>query len=131
VNAVPPEVQVILEKISAYQIFIWIGLALVLIFWLRKAWPIVKKAVATIDALDTLPDDMAHVKQEIETVKHELFPNSGKSLRDKVDQIATMGIHTDTKVTAAIAWQEEHKVEADAAFEKIDILWNGREEKNG
>lgn len=32
-------------------------------------------------------DELAKLRAEIETVKHELFPNSGLSLRDAVDRL--------------------------------------------
>lgn len=124
----PPGLQAFLQEISAYQFILWIVAGIALIGFLWKVWPAIKKVVKTIETLETLPEDMTDVKAELKIVKHELFPNSGNSLRDKVDQIGTKLTHTDTKVTAAILWQEQHKEEADVAFEKIDVLWEGRKE---
>lgn len=128
-NELPPEVQAVLEEISAYQIFIWLALAIGLGVWIRKAWPTIKRAVKTLEALETLPEDM-------KTVKHELFPNSGNSLRDRVDQtreqVEQIGNNlkkTDTKVTTAIAWQKKHQKDYETMVDKVDQIASREEEK--
>lgn len=42
------------------------------------------------------------IKREVTAVKHEVFPNSGTSMRDAIDRI-------ETKVDAHITWHLDHK----------------------
>lgn len=42
------------------------------------------------------------VKREVTAVKHEVFPNSGKSLRDAVDRI-------ESKLDAHITWHLDNR----------------------
>lgn len=63
-----------------------IGLPLAVV----KLWPLIKRAVAIGAAAEKLPEMAAEIKAQSEAVaviKHELFPNSGKSLRDQTNRM--------------------------------------------
>lgn len=60
-----------------------------------RLWPIISRFVTTIDSLGKLPQFILETKATLDqqnktlsTIKHELFPNSGKSLRDAVNRQA-------------------------------------------
>jgi hypothetical protein len=55
-----------------------IGLPIVLV----KLWPHIKRGVTVLSELERLPE----MADSVEAIRHEVFPNSGKSLRDAVDQ---------------------------------------------
>ena len=55
-----------------------------------KLWPLIKRAVAIGAAAEKLPEMATEIKAQSETlavIKHELFPNSGKSLRDQTNRL--------------------------------------------
>jgi hypothetical protein len=54
----------------------------------RPARPgLVEKVDTVVETQAEHTDELAAVRRELETVKHELFPNSGLSLRDAVDRL--------------------------------------------
>lgn len=77
----------------------WLAAILFTGFLVWKIGPVVRKWSRFIDRVTGVPDDPKTGQKEIpgifqrmdrqdellETIKHELFPNSGKSLRDAVD----------------------------------------------
>lgn len=75
-----------------------ITIAVVIGFGIRtlyRWWPAISRFVATIDSLGKLPEfihettvTLAEQNATLSTIKHELFPNSGKSLRDAVNRQA-------------------------------------------
>src|SRR5207249_2739336 len=48
-----------------------------------KLWPHVKRGVEVISELERLPE----IAESIETIRHEMFPNSGASLRDQTNRL--------------------------------------------
>lgn len=92
------------------QVGIWVACAVVVIVAFVRAWPWIRKAFKLVDALTGLPEfidaqgdfrektDATLAAQNrtlttqnatLDTIKHELFPNSGTSLRDAVDGLVT------------------------------------------
>ena len=55
-----------------------------------KIWPVIKRAVSLAMALEKVPDMATEITKQSETlatIRHELFPNSGLSLRDQTNRI--------------------------------------------
>lgn len=44
------------------------------------------------------------IKREVSLVKHEMFPNSGTSLRDAVDRMEERSIRIEDKLDSHIEW---------------------------
>lgn len=67
------------------------------------------------------------LRQELEIIKHELQPNSGKSLKDQVTRLESTQKQMQAEQTAHIKVQkdEEDRIEAriDKLDEKIDRLY--------
>lgn len=49
------------------------------------------------------------IKREVGAVKHEMFPNSGASLRDAVDRIEQKVDAADEKIAAHVEWHLTHR----------------------
>lgn len=49
------------------------------------------------------------IKREVDQVKHEVFPNSGKSMRDAVDRMEARQIRIEEKLDDHITWHITHK----------------------
>jgi hypothetical protein len=49
------------------------------------------------------------IKREVSDVKHEMFPNSGKSMRDVVDRMEERQIRIEEKLDDHITWHITHK----------------------
>ncbi len=75
-----------------------IGLALVIAF-IWKGWPFLRKFVKVTEALLTLPDDMAGLKTDVAQIKHEVLPNGGGSLKDQATrtEAAVKDVQSDLK----------------------------------
>jgi len=88
-----PEIQAVFEAFSAWQALVWIAAAIAAVVGIRKAWPAISRFVATINALGELPEFIAKTNKTLQaqnallaTIKHEVLPNSGGSMRDAVDR---------------------------------------------
>jgi hypothetical protein len=49
------------------------------------------------------------IKREVSDVKHEMFPNSGTSMRDAVDRMEERQIRIEEKLDDHITWHITHK----------------------
>jgi hypothetical protein len=55
-----------------------------------KLWPLIKRGVAIAESAERLPEMAQEISRQSETlgeIRHELFPNSGASLRDQTNRI--------------------------------------------
>ncbi len=78
-----------LAGISALQVVLWILGAALIVFLAIKLWPFVRNAVSIVDALVKLPatvESLEKLTEDVATVKHEVLPNNGASLRDGVNR---------------------------------------------
>lgn len=83
-----------LETVSLGEALASVAGVLVLLGLLRKAWPWLRRAVRTVDALDALPglvDEMrmsvaavSTVVTQVDTIHHEVTPNGGGSMKDEL-----------------------------------------------
>lgn len=102
----PPEVQAFLEGLSVWTVFAWILGLLALIGVAGKLYKLFKALTDFLDdvkgedaraGVPARPGIMARLEsieqlqtnqaQTLEVVRHELFPNSGKSLRDQTNRM--------------------------------------------
>ncbi|WP_327017225.1 hypothetical protein [Cryobacterium sp. MP_3.1] len=65
-----------------------VGIILVITI-LAKAWPWLRRAFRTIDALTSLADVLPALIDDVARIKHEVIPNHGGSLRDATDRTET------------------------------------------
>lgn len=83
-----------LSTISVWDVISWaIIIGVILRFIFRKGWRSVTalakgvmSADKILDAVKDLPDDMADLKTQVADIHHEMYNNSGDSLRDQVDK---------------------------------------------
>lgn len=93
----PPEVQGFLESISVWTLIGWVTAAVILYGMLRKLWPLLKRLS---DFLDDVGGEPARpgvparpgLMERVQRIEHEVFPNSGASMRDAINR-------TERKVT--------------------------------
>lgn len=97
----------------AVVIAVWVVAGVIVIVALVKTWPAIRRAVHTLEALSHLPEWMGQTTETMSEIRHEVFPNNGGSLRDRVDR--------------ALTWQEKHESKSDAVVARVDKL---EKEKN-
>lgn len=66
---------------------------LVVLWFVRKNWPLISGAVKMVDLLVSLDEKLEKIDgklddhgERLQRVEHELKPNSGKSMRDSADR---------------------------------------------
>lgn len=103
----PPEIAAVFEALSAYQLIIWGAFIIAVCVAIYKAWPVVTRFVRTVNALGELPEFITATSDTLErhsdtlaTIKHEVLPNNGGSLRDEVDRQGVRLIAVDEKLAA-------------------------------
>lgn len=121
----PPGLQELLEGVSAWSGLLWVlfiggGLALI-VQWVRKVWPTLKRAIALVDALGDLPDFMATIADKVheltskvhelsafmERVRHQVENDHDTNLRDEVTEILELANDTAAKVADLSDRQEQ------------------------
>lgn len=74
-----------LQGQTAAQFLFWFVATVSIIAVVAKSWSGITGFVTAVNAITELNEFMTHTKAELEVIKHEVLPNSGKSLRDAVD----------------------------------------------
>lgn len=109
----PPEVQAFFDDISIGTVVAW-GIGLTVVGGLlRKLWPLLKKLS---DFLDDVAGEPARpgvparpgLMERVQRIEHELFPNSGKSLRDQTNRIEEKVDRDDVRIEALGNDMSEH-----------------------
>lgn len=99
---VPTEPEQLQIPVWTVLVGIWVVIGVVVITALIKVWPVISKGVETINALTDLPlfiKRFEKIEQDVSDIRHEVFPNSGKSMRDKIDRTANrLDEHIDSSV---------------------------------
>lgn len=89
---------------SAFQVVMWAVVIIVILSFLRKAWPTMRNFVRTIDALADLPEALTRVNA-IEgklDILDELRPNHGGSIRDHVTKTSKQVEAVESKLNEHI-----------------------------
>ena len=74
------QIETMFGETTVAQLVFWLLAAAAFIVLCFKLWPVVTKFVATVNALDKLPQKLALVDE----IHHEVRPNTGTSLNDSV-----------------------------------------------
>lgn len=69
--------------ITVVQLVLWALAAAALVVAVVRVWPLIRRFVATIDALAELPAKM----RLLDEIHHEVRPNTGTSLNDAVRRV--------------------------------------------
>lgn len=109
----PPEVQAFLEGLSVWTVLAW-GTAIALVWGvIRKLWPVVKKLADFLDDVAGEParpgvPARAGLMERVQRIEHELFPNSGKSLRDQTNRMEQKLDRDNERIDELTVQVEEH-----------------------
>lgn len=102
------------------QLAPWLAAVAVVAYVIVRVWPLVRKLGHFLDDVAGEPERPGvparpGLMERIGRIEHEVFPNSGKSLRDAVDR-------QGQKLDTALAWQAKHEEKSDAALARIDKI---------
>lgn len=112
----PPEVQAFFEGVSVWTLAMW-GVGIVVVVGLiKKVWPLLKKLSDFLDDVAGEParpgvPARAGLMERVQRIEHELFPNSGKSLRDQTNRIEEKVDRDDVRIEALGNDMSEHLAE--------------------
>lgn len=100
----PPELQTFLEGISLWTVGVWATFIGVLAVAVWKVLPLLKKLGNFLDDVGGEParpgvPARAGLMERVQRIEHELFPNSGKSLRDQTNRIEGLLDKDDARLT--------------------------------
>jgi len=107
----PPEVQAFFESVSLWTLAMW-GVGIVMVWGLiKKVWPLLRKLGDFLDDVAGEPARpgvaaRAGLMERVQRIEHELFPNSGKSMRDQIDRMEEL-LNNDNERIGALSTQLE------------------------
>lgn len=139
------------DNMFALQIALWIAILVLVIGTMVKLWKPAKRFIQGVDTLFGTTEDTALANRlrrmeqqqetqgtKIETIRAQVLPNHGSSLRDRVDQVSA-------KVDELAEFQQrdydrlrEHLTEAEQAkavietiADKVEVITDGKGGNNG
>ena len=100
---------------------------LALTWFVRKALPVLRKGGHLIDDLvgePVRPGVMGRpgLMERMQSVEHEVRPNTGTSLNDSVRRTEAHLREVDEKIDRALAWQRTHEEKSDAIVARVDKI---------
>ena len=107
----PPEVQAFFEGVSLWTLAMW-GVGIVMVWGLiKKVWPLLRKLGDFLDDVAGEParpgvPARAGLMERVQRIEYELFPNSGKSMRDQIDRMEEL-LNNDNERIGALSTQLE------------------------
>lgn len=120
----PQEVQAFLEGLSVWTVIAW-GAAAALVWGIvRKVWPLLKRLA---DFLDDVMGEEARpgvparlgLMERVMRVEHELFPNSGKSLRDQTNRMEQKLDRDNARIDELTEQLDEHITKSNQIINKL------------
>lgn len=108
--------QAFLGGINLLDALIFCGAIVLLFVGITKIWPVVKNMVSMVDTLQVLPE----MKSKLDQVHHEVFPNSGKSLRDELNRNSEVTRQIDAKINGLHRRVEPFTGELQVVKKKIE-----------
>lgn len=120
----PPEVQAFLEGVSLWTLAMW-GVGIVMVWGLiKKVWPLLKKLSDFLDDVAGEPARpgvaaRAGLMERVQRIEHELFPNSGKSLRDQTDRMEELLNNDNERIGALSTQLEDHITNSTKIIESL------------
>lgn len=128
----------VLEAVSAWEAVAWIALVIAILVGIFKALPKLRVFAAFLDGvsgkparfgkpaepglferLENIEARQATTIAKLDVVNHELFPNSGKSLRDQTNRIEEKLDRDNERIGKIETVLEDHLVVSNAIIEKI------------
>jgi len=82
-----PEIQDWLDSFSTLTAVVWIAFFILLGVGIYRAWPVLSKFVATVNALGDLPAFMKRTDDAIEILRHQVENDHETNLRDDVTEL--------------------------------------------
>lgn len=111
---------------SLIAVIAWLVIGVIVILFLWKIWPLISKAVRSIDALGTLEQHMIKTNaklKEMDTrlaeIHHETHKNDGSSIKDAVTRIENKQW---SEIEAAEEFRQLHTQQFGALVRKDDEL---------
>lgn len=111
---------------SLIAVVAWLAIAVIVILFLWKIWPLISKAVRSIDALGTLEQHMLETKAKLREmddrlgeIHHETHKNDGSSIKDAVTRIEKKQW---SEIEAAEEFRQLHTQQFGALVRKDDEL---------
>lgn len=120
----PPEVQAFLESVSVWTLAMW-GVGIVVVVGLiKKVWPLLRRLGDFLDDVAGEParpgvPARAGLMERVQRIEYELFPNSGKSMRDQTDRMEEL-LNNDNERIGALSTQiEDHITNSTKIIESL------------
>lgn len=97
-----------------------------IIAFLWKAWPVIRKFVESVNTVAALPDTLSGMQKSLSRIEHEVFPNSGQSMRDAVNRTEMRSRTTEGKVDSVEQKVDELVLRFDHHLEVVSGEHQGR-----
>ena len=120
----PPEVQAFFESVSLWTLAMW-GVGIVMVWGLiKKVWPLLRKLGDFLDDVAGEPARpgvaaRAGLMERVQRIEHELFPNSGKSMRDQIDRMEELLNNDNERIGALSTQLEDHITNSTKIIESL------------
>lgn len=122
----------IFGDLTVVQLILWVVALGTLAFVVVKLWPVIKKFVATVDALSDLPAKLpkidriekkvAAIETKVQDIHHETHLNSGTSIKDAT-------IRIEQKVDGLQKLMEDGDAELSERVDDLEHTLNQKKEK--
>lgn len=122
----PPEVQGVLEQVTAWQTLIWAGVIVGALTAVYRAWPVLSRFVRTVNALSDLPEFMESVRKQLENDHGQ--EGQVENMREELTMVRHTGEATQAAIAELSAWQKKHEAITATAHSRIRAL-ESREKK--
>ena len=120
----PPEVQAFFEGVSVWTLAMW-GVGIVVVVGLiKKVWPLLRKLGDFLDDVAGEParpgvPARAGLMERVQRIEYELFPNSGKSMRDQIDRMEELLNNDNERIGALSTQLEDHITNSTKIIESL------------
>ena len=120
----PPEVQAFLESVSVWTLAMWVVGIVVVVGLIKKVWPLLRKMGDFLDDVAGEParpgvPARAGLMERVQRIEYELFPNSGKSMRDQIDRMEELLNNDNERIGALSTQLEDHITNSTKIIESL------------
>lgn len=120
---IPQPVADWLADVTVLQVLFWLIALGVVIGFIWKAWPVLRRIMQLVDVLASLPE-------LVERIRHQVENDHDTNLRDEVTQLLELVADLATKFAQLFDWQKKHEKRSDALVARIVAL-EKKEKKDG
>lgn len=110
-----PDWGVLFGDIRAATVAFWIVAAIAVVVGVYKAWPVIRRFVETIDALQSLPELTERIRDQVEN-------DHSTNLREEVTQILDETVAMSSQIRDLTEWQKNHEEKTAATLARIARL---------